>query len=90
MGAAQGAGAVKGSIYEAVKAEQIKAGASEAEAEAAAVRAQEYGGENTANIAGGAALGGAASATGVQPVIAKMLQRGAEPVAQAQRRALVA
>ena len=85
MGAAQGAGAVKGSIYEAVKAEQIKAGASEAEAEAAAVRAQEYGGENTANIAGGAALGGAASATGVQPVIAKMLQRGAEPVAQAQR-----
>lgn len=85
MGAAQGAGAVKGSIYEAVKAEQIRAGASAAEAEAAAVRAQEYGGENTANIAGGAALGGAASATGVQPVIAKMLQRGAEPVAQAQR-----
>lgn len=85
MGAAQGAGAVKGSIYEAVKAEQIKAGASEAEAEAAAVRAQEYGGVNTPSIVGGAALGGAASATGVQPVIAKLLQRGAEPVAQAQR-----
>ena len=89
MGAAQGAGAVKGSIYEAVKAEQIKAGASESEAEAAAVRAQEYGGENTANIAGGAALGAAASATGVQPVIAKLLQRGEQVAAEVGKRGIL-
>lgn len=75
MGAVQGAGTVKGSIYEAVKAEQMKQpGMTEEMADELATRAQEYGGDNTGNIAAGAALGAAASSTGAQPVIAKMLQ----------------
>ena len=90
MGAAQGAGVVKGSIYEAVKAEQMKQpGMTEAEAEAIATRAQEYGGENTANIAGGGVLGVAAGTTGVQPAIVKALQRGGQQAAQAGTRGIL-
>jgi hypothetical protein len=75
MGGVQGAGVVKGSIYEAVKAEMLKDGATAEEAEAAAIRAQEYGGANTDSIVGGAALGAGAMATGFQPAAARMLNK---------------
>ena len=77
VGAAQGAGVVKGSIYEAVYKAHKQDGASEEEARAAAEQAQAYGGGNTDLIAGGAALGGAATATGAQPIIARALGRQA-------------
>lgn len=88
MGAAQGAGVVKGAIFERVKAEHIAAGASEEEAAAAAMEAQSYGGENTANIASGAALTAAGMATGVQPVAARLLS-GSTRAAAATERGLI-
>lgn len=77
VGAVQGAGVVKGSIYEAVYEAHKQDGASEEEARAAAKQAQAYGGGNTDSIVAGAALGGAASATGAQPIIARALGRQA-------------
>ncbi len=57
VGAAMGAGTVKGTIYEDVKKRGIAAGLSPEAASNAALRAQEYDGKNTGNIAAGAALG---------------------------------
>lgn len=88
MGAAQGAGTIKGSIYERVKAEHERAGATPEDAAEAALRAQEYGGENAGNIAGGAALGAAASSTGAQPILARLLSRQA--AAQGAERGMLA
>ena len=73
IGAAQGAGAVKGSLYDSVKQELEKSGMSSKEAAAKASKAQEYLGENFLDIAGGTALGGVAARFGVE----KLLQRGA-------------
>lgn len=91
MGAVQGAGVVKGSIYERVKAEHEAAGVPADEAAALAQQAQEYGGPNSGNIAGGAGLGAAAAATGAQPIIARLLQRGGtQAAAQGAERGLAA
>jgi hypothetical protein len=72
-GAAMGAGAVKGSIYDATKNELMRAGASEADAEAAADEAQSYAGENLDMIALGTALGMIASRTGIEPAAARLV-----------------
>jgi hypothetical protein len=69
VGAAQGAGAVKGSLYDSVKAELEKSGMSEKEAAAKASKAQEYLGENFLDIAGGTLLGGAAARVGVENLL---------------------
>lgn len=66
IGAATGAGVVKGSIYEAVKEELVKGGMSAEQAEARATLAQEYGGENLDQILAGTALGGLAATTGIE------------------------
>ncbi|WP_284337642.1 PLxRFG domain-containing protein [Comamonas sp. NoAH] len=71
LGAVQGAGAVKGSIHEAVKDGHLKAGASEEAATAAADKAQAYGGDNTAQIALGSVLGGLAGRFGVEDMVAR-------------------
>ncbi|MBF6631077.1 MAG: hypothetical protein ITG01_08010 [Comamonas sp.] len=71
LGAVQGAGAVKGSIHEAVKDEHLKAGASEEAATATADNAQAYGGANMGQIALGAALGGLAGRFGVEDMVAR-------------------
>lgn len=71
LGVAQGAGAVKGSIHEAVKNEHLQAGATPEAASAAADQAQSYGGPNTGSIALGGALGGVASRLGVEDVVAR-------------------
>jgi hypothetical protein len=73
IGAAQGAGSVKGSLYDSVKQELEKSGMSSKEAAAKASKAQEYLGENFLDIAGGSALGGFGARYGVE----KLLQRGA-------------
>ena len=76
MGAAQGAGAVKGGIYDDIKQRSAEAGMDPATAEARALSAQEYGGPNTAQIALGGALGTADAATGVSKVATSMIRRG--------------
>jgi len=73
MGAAIGAGTIKGDIQDAVYSEFKKAGASEEQALAAAEKAQEYSGKNLDQIAFGTVLGAVASATGFAPAIAKTI-----------------
>jgi hypothetical protein len=69
VGAAQGAGAVKGSIYDGVKQELQKSGMSEQEAAAKAAKAQEYLGDNFLDIIGGSALGGVGARVGVENLL---------------------
>jgi hypothetical protein len=69
VGAAQGTGAVKGSLYDGVKAELEKSGMDPKEAAAKATKAQEYLGENFLDIAGGAALGAVGARVGVENML---------------------
>jgi hypothetical protein len=69
LGTAQGAGAVKGSIYDGVRDELINTGMDPKEAEAKATKAQEYLGGNLLDIAGGAALGGVGARVGVEKLL---------------------
>jgi hypothetical protein len=69
LGAAQGAGAVKGSIYDGVRNELINTGMDPKEADAKATKAQEYLGGNLLDIAGGAALGGVGARFGVEKLL---------------------
>ena len=71
VGAAQGAGAVKGSIYDAVKDKLVETGVPEAKAKEQAALAQEYNSKNALNIVGGAALGGAGARFGVEEALVK-------------------
>ena len=73
LGTASGVGTIKGAVYDAVYEEFVKSGASEKDAEAAAERAQEYGGKNMDQIALGGAFGALASATGFAPQIARAI-----------------
>lgn len=66
LGAAQGAGAVKSSIYDEVKQRAIQEGRSPAEAEQLAVQAQEYSSANGDQIALGAGLGAWAGKSGLE------------------------
>lgn len=74
MGAAQGAGIVKSSIYDAVYERAKQEGRTEEEARAMAEQQQSYS-ENPGLIAGGSALGGAASATGLTPALMRTFAR---------------
>ena len=65
-GAVQGAGVVKGAIYDRVKEDLTKQGLPPEEVEARAQEAQSYGGENKWLIAGGAGLGAVAGRFGVE------------------------
>jgi hypothetical protein len=69
LGTAQGAGAVKGSIYDGVRNELINTGMDPKEADAKAAKAQEYLGGNLLDIAGGAALGGVGARVGVEKLL---------------------
>lgn len=66
LGAVQGAGAVKGSIYDAVKQDATAKGMTEQQADKLATDAQAYGGKNRDQIALGAGLGAVAGATGAE------------------------
>ena len=70
MGAAQGAGAVKGSIYDAVYGKLKEEGADDAVARQQAVAAQEYAGKNFGQIALGTGIGAAAGRFGVESLLA--------------------
>lgn len=82
-GAVQGAGEVKGSIYESIEQELIRDGVPKEQARQQAIAAQEYLGKNMGTIAAGAGLGAAASATGaetslVRPFAKKAAQEATE------------
>lgn len=66
LGAVQGAGAVKGSIYDSVKQDATAKGLTEQQAEKLATDAQAYSGQNRDQIALGAGLGAVAGATGAE------------------------
>lgn len=69
IGTAQGLGAVKGSIYEGVLRAEIEAGTPENVAQAKAVQAQEYFGNNFEQIALGGALGYGAARFGAERLL---------------------
>ena len=71
VGTAQGAGAVKGAIYDAVYKAEIADKVPEAEARQKAEAAQDYTGKNLDQIALGAGLGYVASKGGVEKFLTK-------------------
>jgi hypothetical protein len=73
LGVAQGAGAVKGSIYDGVEQAAIERGVDPKTAKAMADEAQSYLGKNTDQIALGAVLGGIASRFGLEPAAARVV-----------------
>lgn len=77
LGALSGAGTIKGTIYDTVKKSAMEAGVPEEQASAIAEQAQEYGGENLDQIGLGAAIGAAASATGLPRQISSALAKKA-------------
>ena len=76
-GAGMGAGSAKGSIYEEVKSALLDAKVDEAKAEAAAIKAQEYGGKNLDQILLSAGIGAISGGTGVESVAKRILSRAA-------------
>ena len=75
-GAIMGAGTVKSSIYDATKqvlSEKTKM--TPEQIESAAIKAQEYGGQNLDQILLGAGLGAIGARTGAEPVIARQLAK---------------
>ena len=69
IGTAQGAGAVKGSIYDGVLQAEIESGVDPEVAKQKATAAQDYFGKNFEQIALGAGLGLAAGSTGVEKLL---------------------
>lgn len=69
IGTAQGAGTVKGAIYDGVYQAEKEAGATEQAARQKATAAQEYFGKNFDQIALGAGLGLGAASTGVEKLL---------------------
>jgi GNAT superfamily N-acetyltransferase len=75
IGAAMGAGTIKGGIYDAVKEELSKTDMPKDQVEARAKLAQDYGGKNLDMILTGAAIGTLGASTGIEPAIAKVLSK---------------
>jgi len=72
IGAVQGAGAVKGGIYDAVEQRHLDAGATPEHAAQRADVAQEYSGDNLGSIATGAGLGVLAGSTGAESAVRRL------------------
>jgi hypothetical protein len=79
IGTAQGAGAVKGSIYDGVLQAEIEAGVDPEVAKQKADAAQSYFGGNFDQIALGAGLGYVAGSKGVEELFSKAGRAGAAP-----------
>lgn len=77
VGAAMGAGTVKGQIYDAVKQELLENKVPEVEAEKRAQEAQAYGGKNLDQILMGAGIGAAEAAFGAERILTGLLRKGA-------------
>lgn len=75
MGAAQGTGAGKGSIYEAVENKLLESGIDQDTAKKTAAAAQAYDGQNGGMIAANGIMGAIAGLTGVEGSLAKMLSK---------------
>jgi hypothetical protein len=71
LGAAMGAGTVKGTIYEAVKSALTDSGEDPKVAERKAREAQSYTGENWGQVLAGTVLGGIAGKIGVEDLLLK-------------------
>lgn len=84
IGGAQGAGSVKQNVYEAVLRAETEEGKSPEQAQAAAVRAQEYVGQNLDQILVGTGLGALAGSTGAE----RLLPGGVRAQAGAAQQAL--
>lgn len=79
IGTAQGAGAVKGSIYDGVLRAEMEAGTPEAQARDKAAKAQEYFGKNFEQIALGAGLGYGAARFGAERLLTPKGREGLAP-----------
>jgi hypothetical protein len=79
MGAAQGAGAVKSSIYDAVYEKLKEEGVSEKTAKQQALEAQQYVSKNFGQIALGAGIGAAAGRYGVESLLAPGAAKATAP-----------
>ena len=79
MGAAQGAGAVKGSIYDTVYGKLKEEGVSEDLAKQQAIEAQNYIGKNFGQIALGTGLGASAGRFGVESLLAPGAAKATAP-----------
>lgn len=77
IGAVQGAGAVKGGIYDAVEQRHLEAGATPEQAAERAKVAQGYTGDNLGSIAAGAGLGMLAGSTGAEAAVRRLARVGA-------------
>ncbi|WP_260675334.1 PLxRFG domain-containing protein [Comamonas aquatica] len=77
IGAVQGAGAVKGGIYDAVEQRHLEAGATPEQAAERAGAAQAYTGDNLGSIAAGAGLGMLAVSTGAEAAVRRLARVGA-------------
>lgn len=77
VGAAQGAGSVKGAIYDAVTKKLVDGGMHPDEAQKVAAGAQAYDSVNGGHIAIGALIGFPAGATGAEAAIARIASGGA-------------
>jgi hypothetical protein len=87
IGAAQGAGTIKGQIYDATENYLLEQGMSPEIAKKAASEAQSYGGKNLDSILLGTGLGAAAALTGVEKVAGNViLKQGGVPTKSAVRR----
>lgn len=87
IGAAQGAGIIKGEIYDATETYLLEQGMSPEIAKQGASEAQSFGGKNLDSILLGTGLGAAAAMTGVEKVARNViLRQGGIPTQKAIRR----
>ena len=77
VGAIQGEGERKGSVFDAVKAEYMKQGKSEAEAEKLAIKSSEFSRDTALQTGGAMLLGALDAATGIEPSVGKAMRKAA-------------
>jgi hypothetical protein len=75
VGAMQGVGEMKGGVFDAVKAEYMKQGKTEKEAEELAIKSSEYSRDAAFQTGGAALLGALDAVTGAEPGIAKAMRK---------------
>jgi hypothetical protein len=75
VGAMQGVGEMKGGVFDVVKAEYMKQGKSEQEAEALAIKSSEYSRETAFQTGGAALLGALDAVTGAEPSVVKAMRK---------------
>jgi len=88
VGAIQGVGEMKGGVFDVVKAEYMKQGKTEKEAEALAIKSSEYSRETAFQTGGAALLGALDAVTGAEPSVAKAMRKA--PAKEAFERGIAA